>query len=204
MLIKLYEENPNQREIEKVLEILRNGGIIIYPTDTVYGIGCDITNVRAVERIAQFKKVQIEKSNMSFICSDLSHLSDYAKPISNTVFKLLKRNLPGPFTFILEANSNVPKYFKGKKKTVGIRVPDNNIIREIVRQLGNPILSTSVYDEDEVIEYTTDPELIHEKFEEFADLVIDGGYGDNVASTVIDCTVDMPVIIRQGKGIVQE
>lgn len=204
MLIKLYEENPNQREIEKVLEVLRGGGIIIYPTDTVYGIGCDITNVKAVEKVANYKNVKVEKSNMSFICSDLSHLSDYAKPISNQVFKLLKRNLPGPFTFILEANSNVPKYFKGKKKTVGIRVPDNNIIREIVRQLGNPILSTSVYDEDSVIEYTTDPELIHEKFEDFADLVIDGGYGDNIPSTVIDCTSDVPVIVRQGKGIVQE
>lgn len=204
MLIKLYEENPNPREIEKVLEVLRNGGIIIYPTDTVYGLGCDITNFKAVEKIAQYKNVKIEKSNMSFICSDLSHLSDYTKPISNTVFKLLKRNLPGPFTFILEANSNVPKYFKGKKKTVGIRVPDNNIILDIVRQLENPILSTSVYDEDRVIEYTTDPELIHEKFDGFADLVIDGGYGDNVASTVIDCTGDIPVIVRQGKGIVQE
>ncbi|WP_159520155.1 L-threonylcarbamoyladenylate synthase [Sunxiuqinia indica] len=204
MLIKLYEENPNQREIEKVLEVLRGGGIIIYPTDTVYGMGCDITNAKAVEKVAQYKNVKVEKSNMSFICSDLSHLSDYAKPISNSVFKLLKRNLPGPFTFILEANSNVPKYFKGKKKTVGIRVPDNNIILEIVRQLGNPILSTSVHDEDEVLEYTTDPELIHEKFDGFADLVIDGGYGDNNPSTVIDCTSDMPVVIRQGKGIVEE
>lgn len=204
MLIKLYEENPNQREIEKVLEVLRSGGIIIYPTDTVYGIGCDITNARAVEKVAQYKNVKIEKSNMSFICSDLSHLSDYTKPISNSIFKLLKRNLPGPFTFILEANSNVPKYFKGKKKTVGIRVPDNNIVREIVRQLGNPILSTSVYDEDEVLEYTTDPELIHEKFENFADLVIDGGFGDNVPSTVIDCTSDVPEITRQGKGELEE
>lgn len=204
MLIKLYEENPNQREIEKVLEVLRSGGIIIYPTDTVYGIGCDITNARAVEKVAQYKNVKIEKSNMSFICSDLSHLSDYTKPISNSIFKLLKRNLPGPFTFILEANSNVPKYFKGKKKTVGIRVPDNNIVREIVRQLGNPILSTSVYDEDEVLEYTTDPELIHEKFEDFADLVIDGGFGDNIPSTVIDCTSDVPEITRQGKGELEE
>ncbi len=204
MLIKLYEENPNQREIEKVLEVLRSGGIIIYPTDTVYGIGCDITNARAVEKVAQYKNVKIEKSNMSFICSDLSHLSDYTKPISNSIFKLLKRNLPGPFTFILEANSNVPKYFKGKKKTVGIRVPDNNIVREIVRQLGNPILSTSVYDEDEVLEYTTDPELIHEKFENFADLVIDGGFGDNIPSTVIDCTSDVPEITRQGKGELEE
>ncbi len=204
MLIKLYEENPNQREIEKVLEVLRSGGIIIYPTDTVYGIGCDITNARAVEKVAQYKNVKIEKSNMSFICSDLSHLSDYTKPISNSIFKLLKRNLPGPFTFILEANSNVPKYFKGKKKTVGIRMPDNNIVREIVRQLGNPILSTSVYDEDEVLEYTTDPELIHEKFENFADLVIDGGFGDNIPSTVIDCTSDVPEITRQGKGELEE
>lgn len=204
MLIKLYEENPNQREIEKVLEVLRSGGIIIYPTDTVYGIGCDITNARAVEKVAQYKNVKIEKSNMSFICSDLSHLSDYTKPISNSIFKLLKRNLPGPFTFILEANSNVPKYFKGKKKTVGIRVPDNNIIREIVRQLGNPILSTSIHDEDEVLEYTTDPELIHEKFENFADLVIDGGFGDNIPSTVIDCTSDVPEITRQGKGELEE
>ncbi|WP_321285507.1 L-threonylcarbamoyladenylate synthase [uncultured Sunxiuqinia sp.] len=204
MLIKLYEENPNQREIEKVLAVLRGGGIIIYPTDTVYGMGCDITNAKAVEKVAQYKNVKIEKSNMSFICSDLRHLSDYAKPISNSVFKLLKRNLPGPFTFILEANSNVPKYFKGKKKTVGIRVPNHNIILEIVRQLGNPILSTSVHDEDEVLEYTTDPELIHEKFDGFVDLVIDGGFGDNNPSTVIDCTADMPVIIRQGKGIVEE
>jgi tRNA threonylcarbamoyl adenosine modification protein (Sua5/YciO/YrdC/YwlC family) len=205
MLIKIYEENPNQREIDKALEILRDGGIIVYPTDTVYGIGCDITNVKAVEKVARFKNVEIEKSNMSFICSDLSHLSDYAKPISNQVFKLIKRNLPGPFTFILEANSNVPKYFKGKKKTVGIRIPDNGIIREIVRQLGNPILSTSVHDDDDdILEYITDPELIHEKLGAFADLVIDGGQGGNIPSTVVDCTDLPPVIIRQGKGIILE
>ena len=204
MLVKIYESNPNQREIQKVVEVLRNGGIIVYPTDTVYGIGCDITNARAVEKVARFKNVKVEKSNMSFICSDLSHLADYTKPISNHLFKLIKRNLPGPFTFILEANSNVPKYFKGKKKTVGIRVPDNEIICEIVRQLGYPILSTSVYDEDEIIEYTTDPELIHEKLGDFADLVIDGGFGGNIPSTVIDCTSDIPTIVRQGKGIVEE
>lgn len=204
MLIKIYETNPNQREIDKVLEVLRDGGIIIYPTDTVYGIGCDIMNAKAVEKVARFKNVQVEKSNMSFICSDLSDISEYTKPISNSVFKLIKRNLPGPFTFILEANSNVPKHFKGKKKTVGIRVPDNQIILEIVRQLGNPIMSTSVHDEDEIIEYTTDPELIHEKFENFADLVIDGGFGGNIPSTVIDCTIDPPTIVRQGKGIVEE
>ncbi|HKJ41843.1 MAG TPA: L-threonylcarbamoyladenylate synthase [Sunxiuqinia sp.] len=204
MLIKIYEENPNQREIDKVLEVLRDGGIIVYPTDTVYGIGCDIMNAKAVEKVARFKNVTVEKSNMSFICSDLSDLAEYAKPISNSVFKLMKRNLPGPFTFILEANSNVPKYFKGKKKTVGIRVPDNQVILEIVRQLGNPIMSTSVYDDDEILEYTTDPELIHEKLDNFADLVIDGGFGDNNPSTVIDCTLDIPTIIRQGKGIVEE
>jgi tRNA threonylcarbamoyl adenosine modification protein (Sua5/YciO/YrdC/YwlC family) len=204
MLIKIYEENPNQREIQKVLDVLRDGGIIVYPTDTVYGVGCDITNGKAVEKVARFKNVEIEKSNMSFICSDLRHLSDYAKPISNQVFKLIRRHLPGPFTFILEANSNVPKYFKGKKKTVGIRIPDNGIIREIVRQLGNPILSTSVHDEDDLDEYITDPELIHEKMADFADLVIDGGPGGNIPSTVVDCTDGAPAILRQGKGIIQE
>ena len=200
MLVKIYEENPNPREIDRVVEVLRNGGIIIYPTDTVYGIGCDITNNKAVEKIARYKNIQVEKSNLSFICSDLSHISDYTRPIPNHTFKLIKRHLPGPFTFILNASNNVPKYFKGKKKTVGIRVPDSEIIREIVRQLGNPILSTSVHDEDEIIEYTTDPELIHEKFGDWVDIVIDGGYGDNIPSTVIDCTDHEPEIIRQGKG----
>jgi len=201
MFIKLYNENPNPRDIMKVVEILRQGGIIIYPTDTVYGLGCDITNVKAVERVARIKGINIEKSNFSFICSDLSHLSTYARPISNHVFKIIKKNIPGPFTFILEASSNVPRYFKGKKKTVGIRVPDNNIIREIVRELGNPILSTSIHDEDEIIEYTTDPELIYEKFKDIADLVIDGGFGELVPSTVVDFTSSEPVIVRQGKGV---
>lgn len=204
MLLKIYPENPNPKDIRQVVEVLQGGGIIIYPTDTVYGLGCDITNGRAVEKIARFKDVKVEKSNFSFICSDLSHLSDFSKPVSNQVFKLLKRYLPGPFTFILNANSNVPKYFKGKKKTVGIRIPDNSIIIEIVRQLGNPIMSTSIHDDDDIIEYSTDPELIYEKFGEIADLVIDGGYGDNIPSTVIDCTEDLPVVIRQGKGIFEE
>lgn len=204
MLLKIYPENPNPKDIRQVVEVLQAGGIIIYPTDTVYGLGCDITNGRAVEKIARFKDVKVEKSNFSFICSDLSHLSDFSKPVSNQVFKLLKRYLPGPFTFILNANSNVPKYFKGKKKTVGIRIPDNSIIIEIVRQLGNPIMSTSIHDDDDIIEYSTDPELIYEKFGEIADLVIDGGYGDNIPSTVIDCTEDLPVVIRQGKGIFEE
>lgn len=200
MFIKLFNENPNPRDILKVVEVLQQGGIIIYPTDTVYGLGCDITNVKAVEQIARIKGINIEKSNFSFICSDLSHLSIYARPISNHVFKIIKKNIPGPYTFILEASSNVPKYFKGKKKTVGIRVPDNNIIREIVRELGNPILSTSIHDDDEIIEYTTDPELIYEKFKDITDLVIDGGFGELVPSTVVDFTSSEPIILRQGKG----
>jgi tRNA threonylcarbamoyl adenosine modification protein (Sua5/YciO/YrdC/YwlC family) len=204
MLIKIYPENPNPKDVKQVVDVLKNGGIIIYPTDTVYGMGCDITNARAVERIARFKNVQVEKSNFSFICSDLSHIAYYSKPVSNLVFKLLKSYLPGPFTFILNANSNVPKYFKGKKKTVGVRIPDNSIIIEIVRTLGNPIMSTSIHDDDEILEYSTDPELIHEKFMDIADIVIDGGYGNNVPSTIVDCTDDVPVIIRQGIGVFEE
>ncbi len=204
MLIKIYNENPDPRQVRKVAETLRNGGLIIYPTDTVYGLGCDITNARAVEKVARIKGVNVEKSNFSFICSDLSHLSDYTKPIPNQIFKIIKKYSPGPFTFILNANNNVPKYFKGKKKTVGIRVPDNNIIHEIVKELGNPILSSSVHDEDEIIEYTTDPELIEEKFADLVDLVIDGGYGGNIPSTILDCTDEYPVIIRHGKGVFED
>ena len=204
MLLRLYNENPNPRDIRNIVDILREGGIIIYPTDTVYGLGCDITNSKAVEKVARFKGIKIEKANFSFICSDLSHLSDFTKPIPNSVFKLMKKNLPGPFTFILEANNNVPKYFKGKKKTVGIRIPDNNIIREIVYELGNPILSTSIHDEDEILEYTTDPELIYEKYQDIADIVIDGGYGELTPSTVVDCTGVVAEIVRQGKGILEE
>lgn len=204
MLIKIYNENPDPRQVRKVAETLRNGGLIIYPTDTVYGLGCDITNARAVEKVARIKGVDVEKSNFSFICSDLSHLSDYTKPIPNQIFKIIKKYSPGPFTFILNANNSVPKYFKGKKKTVGIRVPDNNIIHEIVKELGNPILSSSVHDEDEIIEYTTDPELIEEKFADLVDLVIDGGYGGNIPSTILDCTDEYPVIIRHGKGVFED
>jgi tRNA threonylcarbamoyl adenosine modification protein (Sua5/YciO/YrdC/YwlC family) len=202
MLVKLFNENPNLREILKIVEILQNGGVIIYPTDTVYGLGCDITNAKAVEKVARIKGVKVEKNNFSFICSDLSHIADYTKPIPSSVFKLMKKNLPGPFTFILDANNNLPKYFK-LKKTVGIRVPDNNIIREIVKELGNPILSTSVYDDDEIVEYTTDPELIHEKYQEIADVVIDGGYGELVPSTIVDCTGDEITIVREGKGVLE-
>ena len=200
MFVRLFNENPNPREIRKIVDILRKGGLIIYPTDTVYGLGCDITNQKAVEKVARWKGVKIEKSNFSFICSDFSHLADYTKPISSNIFKLLKKNLPGPFTFILCANNNVPKYFKGKKKTVGIRIPDNNIIREIVSELGNPIVSTSIHDEDEILEYTTDPELIYEKYQDLADVFIDGGLGEIVPSTVVDCTQSEIEIIRDGKG----
>ena len=202
MLVKLFNENPNLREILKIVEVLRSGGLIVYPTDTVYGLGCDITNAKAVEKVARIKGVKVEKNNFSFICSDLSHIADYTKPISSSVFKLMKKNLPGPFTFILDANNNLPKYFKGKK-TVGIRVPDNNIIREIIKELGNPILSTSVYDDDEIVEYTTDPELIYEKYQEIADLVIDGGYGELIPSTIVDCTGEEILVVREGKGVLE-
>ena len=200
--IKIYPENPNEKEIEKVVNILRDGGIIIYPTDTVYGLGCDITNSKALERIAQLKGVKLEKANISFICADLSNMSDYVKQIDNTTFKILKKALPGPYTFILPGGNNLPKDFK-RKKTVGIRVPDNNIARILVQKLGNPIVSTSIYDEDELIEYTTDPELIFEKWQNKIDAIIDGGYGDNVASTIIDLSNGTPVVIREGKGEIE-
>jgi len=197
--IKLYNENPNPKAISKVIDILRKGGLIIYPTDTIYGLGCDITNAKALEKIARIKGVKLAKANFSFICNDLSHLSDYVKQIDTPTYKILKRALPGAYTFVLPGNNNLPKAFKNKK-TVGIRVPDNNIIREIVGQLGNPIVSTSIRDEDDVIEYTTDPELIFEKWQNRVDIVIDGGYGDNQPSTVIDLSTDEIEIIREGKG----
>lgn len=197
--IRIYEENPNPKEIDRVVAVLKQGGLIIYPTDTVYGLGCDINNIKALERVAQIKGVKLEKSNFSFICHDLSNISDYVKQIDTAKFKILKRALPGPYTFILPGAKSLPNPFK-KKKTVGIRVPANNIALEIVKKLGNPIISTSIRDEDEVIEYTTDPELILEKWDNLVDLVIDGGYGDNLASTVIDLSEDEPVVIREGKG----
>ena len=198
-LIKIYNENPNQKEIDKVVKILQNGGLVIYPTDTVYGLGCDITNSKALEKIAKIKVLKLEKANFSFVCNDLSHLSDYIKQIDSPTFKILKRALPGPYTFILPGSNNLPKAFK-KRKTVGIRIPDNNIARTLVETLGNPIVSTSIHDEDNVLEYTTDPELIYEKWSNIVDVVIDGGYGDNQASTVIDLTSNEPEVIREGKG----
>jgi tRNA threonylcarbamoyl adenosine modification protein (Sua5/YciO/YrdC/YwlC family) len=197
--IKIYKDNPNPTEINKVVDVLKKGGLVIYPTDTVYGLGCDITNTKAVEKIARIKGIKLEKANFSFICNDLSHLSDYVKQIDTPTYKLLKRALPGPYTFILPGSKSLPKVFK-KKKTVGIRVPDNTIARAIVEALGNPIISTSIYDEDDMLEYTTDPELIFEKWQHLVDGVIDGGFGDNYASTIIDLTAQEPVVIREGKG----
>jgi tRNA threonylcarbamoyl adenosine modification protein (Sua5/YciO/YrdC/YwlC family) len=200
MLTKIYPENPNYKEIEKVIEILQRGGIIIYPTDSVYGMGCDMHNRKAVEKIAKLKGIKLEKAQFSIIYHSLSQLSEYTRPISNTVFKLMKKNLPGPFTFILNANNKVPELFQSNKKTIGIRIPDNPIVLEIVQEFGSPLLTTSVHDDDEIIEYTTDPELIHEKYKDSVDLVIDGGYGHNEPSTVVDCTGDEPIITRQGIG----
>lgn len=198
-LIRIYEENPNPKEIKRVVDALRDGALIIYPTDTIYGLGCDITNNAALEKIAQIRGVKLEKANFSFICENLSNLSDYVRQIDTQTFKILKRNLPGPYTFILPGNNNLPSAFR-KKKTVGIRIPDNNICRALVAGLGNPIVSTSIRDDDEVLEYTTDPELILEKWDKLVDIVIDGGYGDNIPSTVIDLTTPEPEVIREGKG----
>jgi len=202
--MRIHPDNPGERQIDRVVEVLREGGVIIYPTDTIYGLGCDIFNSRAVERIARLKSVKVEKANFSFICYDLSHLSYFARNFSNHTFKIMKHYLPGPFTFILEASGNVPKIFKNKKKTVGIRIPNHKIPLEIVRKLGNPILTTSIHDYDEVIEYTTDPELIHENYQKLVDIVIDGGYGNNVPSTIIDCTVEPPQVLRQGMGVFEK
>jgi tRNA threonylcarbamoyl adenosine modification protein (Sua5/YciO/YrdC/YwlC family) len=197
--IKIYEENPNPKEIKKVVSILKKGGLVIYPTDTVYGLGCDINNTKALERIARIKGVKLEKAKLSFICHDLSNLSDYVKQIDSATFKILKRALPGPYTFILPGSKSLPSVFK-KKKEVGIRIPNNNITLEIVKALGNPLVSTSIRDDDAILEYTTDPELILEKWDKLVDLVIDGGYGGNEGSTIIDLSNEEPEIIREGKG----
>jgi tRNA threonylcarbamoyl adenosine modification protein (Sua5/YciO/YrdC/YwlC family) len=200
MLIKIYPDNPNEKVIQQVVDVLKKGGIIIYPTDTVYGMGCDISNSKAIDKICKIRGIKPEKANFSFICYDLSHISDFTRQIDNETFRVIKKALPGPFTFIFNANKNVPKLLSSNKKTVGIRVPDNTIAREIVKMLGNPILSTSIHDDDEIIEYSTDPELIHEKYKDIVDLVIDGGYGDNEPSTIVDCSVGDFEILRQGKG----
>ena len=198
-LIKIYPNNPQEAALEKVVRALRDGALIIYPTDTVYGIGCDITNNKALEKLAKLKGVKLEKATWSFICADLSSISDYVKQIDTATFKILKRSLPGPYTFVLPGNNNLPKAFK-KRKTIGIRVPDHSIPKKIVEMLGNPIVSTSIYDPDVVLEYTTDPELIFEKWSPHVAFVIDGGYGDNVPSTIVDLSGDSPELIRMGKG----
>lgn len=199
-LIKIHPENPELRKIEKVVEVLRKGGVVVYPTDTVYGLGCDIFNQEAIERVCRIKGMDCEKNSLSFICYDLSHISEYVKSLSTPVFKLMKKTLPGPYTYILNASSKVPKKIVPKKKTVGIRIPDNNIPRLLVKHLGNPIITTSIHDDDEVVEYATDPELIYEKFKALVDVVIDGGYGNNVASTVVDFTNGNMEIVREGLG----
>jgi tRNA threonylcarbamoyl adenosine modification protein (Sua5/YciO/YrdC/YwlC family) len=203
MLIRIYNENPNPRHIRLIVDILEEGGIIIYPTDSVYAIGCDIRATRSIEKIAILKGLNPKNPDLSLIFHDMSQLSEYTIIRDNTIFKLLKRNLPGPFTFIVQANNQIPKLFKNKKKTVGIRIPDNNIVLELVRELGRPIITTSIHDQDEVIEYTTDPELIFEKYHNFADAVIDGGFGNNEASTIVDCTGEEIEIVRQGPGILE-
>lgn len=198
--IRLYEENPDPRRIREIAEILRNGGVVIYPTDTVYGMGCDITNQRAVERIAKIKGINPKKHKFSFICADLSDIAQYTRVITKPVFKMMKKAFPGPFTFILEASSQVPKILQMSKKTIGIRIPNHNVPRMLVQELGQPILTTSIHDEDDVVEYSTDPELIFEKYQHLVDVVIDGGYGQNVASTVLDCTGEEVELIREGLG----
>ena len=204
MLLRINPNKPNYDEIAKTVKCLQDGGVIIYPTDTVYGIGCDINKQRAVERVCAIKGIDINKANFSFICHDLGHLADFTKPITTPTYKVMRKALPGPFTFILEANNSVPKIFKSKKKTVGIRIPNNIICLEIVKLLGNPIMSTSVHDDDEILEYTTDPEMIYEKYQDKVDIVIAGGYGNNEASTVVDCSEGDFTILRQGIGILEE
>ncbi|MDX1630000.1 MAG: L-threonylcarbamoyladenylate synthase [Fulvivirga sp.] len=203
-LIKLYEENPERDKLEHIVEVLREGGVIIYPTDTIYGIGCDLFNRKAVDKVCRIKGIKPKKLNLSFICYDLSDISNYVKRIDTPTFKVLKKALPGPFTFILESNSNVPKILDTNKKTVGIRIPDHNVPRMIVDILGNPIVTTSIKDDDQILEYTTDPEVIYEEFKHQVDIVIDGGYGGNIPSTVVDCTQDEFIILREGLGDIHE
>ena len=200
MLLRIHPDNPDPRQIKKVVDCLKNGGLIIYPTDTVYGIGCDVNNKKAMERICRIKGLDIKKHNLAFVCYDLSHIAAFTKQLATSTYKLMKKTLPGPYTFILEANNSIPKLFKNSKKEIGIRIPDNNIPREIVKELGNPIATTSVKDKDMLIEYSTDPELIYEHFNKLVDIVIDGGYGEAIPSTIVDCTNNNHEIIRKGKG----
>jgi tRNA threonylcarbamoyl adenosine modification protein (Sua5/YciO/YrdC/YwlC family) len=200
MLLEIHPQNPDPRKIKQVVECLQDGGVIIYPTDTVYSFGCDILNTKAIERVARLKNLRADKANFSIVCYDLSHITEYSKQMSNPVFKLMKSVLPGPYTFILEAGKNIPKIFSEKKKTIGIRVPDNNIARAIVQEFGRPIIASSVHEEDDILEYASDPELIHEKYEKLVDLVIDGGAGSLDVSTILNCTGELVEVIREGKG----
>ncbi|HLG41636.1 MAG TPA: L-threonylcarbamoyladenylate synthase [Chitinophagaceae bacterium] len=198
MLLQIHPDNPQPRLIKTVVESLQNGGVIIYPTDTIYGLGCDIFQQKAIERICRIKKVEPRKAQLSFICSDLSHLSDYSKQLSNSTFRLLKEYLPGPYTFILPASKMVPKILQSNKNTIGLRIPNNKISSAIINQLGRPILSASL--PGEMIEDYTDPEIMHENFMNEVDIIIDGGIGGTVPSTVVDCTGDKPIVIRKGAG----
>ncbi len=200
MIVRLYEENPNPKQVQQVVEVLQKGGIVIYPTDTIYAIGCVLSNTKGMEQIRRITNNSGKGHNFSLICHDLSQLSEFTKPIPNHIFKVLKKNLPGPYTFILNGNNNLPKMFKQNKKTVGIRIPDNLIIRTIAETLGSPIATASIHDEDEIIEYTTDPELIYERFENRIDLMVNGGFGQNIHSTIVDCTDDDITILRSGAG----
>lgn len=203
MLVRIHPENPDERKVRQVIECVLDGGVIIYPTDSVYAIGCDLNRQKSVERVAKIKGIELKKANFSLVCRDLSHLSEYCKPLENPIYKMMRRALPGPYTFILNANNNVPKIFQSKKKTIGIRVPDNAIALALVSALGNPLISTSVHDDDEVLEYTTDPELIYERYQDQVDMVIHGGMGNNEGSTVLDCTSGSPEIIREGLGTIE-
>jgi tRNA threonylcarbamoyl adenosine modification protein (Sua5/YciO/YrdC/YwlC family) len=200
MLLPIHPANPDPRKIAQVVECLRKGGIIVYPTDSVYSMGCDMLNTKALEQLARIKQVKLEKANFSLVCSDLSHLTEYSKQLSNPIYKLMRSLLPGPYTFILEASKPIPKIFSDRKKTVGIRVPDNAIARAIVEALGHPIVATSVHDDDAILDYTTDAELIHEKWSNLVDIVVDGGPGGLEPSTVISCINDEIEVIRVGKG----
>jgi tRNA threonylcarbamoyl adenosine modification protein (Sua5/YciO/YrdC/YwlC family) len=199
--LKIHPDNPEPRKIMAVTELLRKGGIIVYPTDTIYGIGCDLMNRRSIERLCHILEIKPQKLNLSFICNDLSHISEYVKRIDTPVFKILKNLLPGPYTFIFESSSNVPKILDVNKKTVGIRIPDHNIPRDIVKLLGNPLITSSIKDDDLIKEYTTDPEEIYEDFKHKVDMVVDGGAGGNIPSTVVDFTGDEPELVRQGLGV---
>lgn len=197
-LIKIHPVTPQERQILEAVDILKDDGVIIYPTDSVYALGCSMFSKKALERLARFKGIKLEKARFSFICNSLADMSEYTLTLSTPVFKLLKKNTPGPFTFILPASKKIPRIFDNSRKTVGLRIPNSNILRMIVQELGHPLLTTSIHDEDEIIEYSTDPELIWERYKNQVDLVIDGGYGNNNPTAIVDCTGKEISVIREG------